>query len=113
MLLGNYDKTAKLDADIHKALVKKFGEDLVFRTTIARSVKHRESTLYRRTIFEHSPTDQASIQYAELVKEMINRGAKGAFGATLNPLPDETALGRMAPEVSETQEPALGRVSNG
>ena len=94
VLLGNYDKTAKLDADIHKALVKKFGEDLVFRTTIARSVKHRESTLYRKTIFEHAPNDQASIQYADLVKEMINRGAKGAFGATLNPLPDETALER-------------------
>src|SRR6202012_5615112 len=113
VLLGNYDKTAKLDADIHKALVKKFGEDLVFRTTIARSVKHRESTLYRRTIFEHAPSDQASIQYAELVKEMINRGAKGAFGATLNPLPDKTALVRMATDATDTEEPEIGRIMNG
>ena len=30
------------------------------------------------------------------MKEMINRGAKGAFSATLNPLPDENALGRIA-----------------
>jgi chromosome partitioning protein len=97
VLLGNYDRTAKLDKDIHRALVDKFGEDLVFRTTIARSVKHRESTLYRRTIFEHAPGDQASMQYAELLKELINRGAKGAFSATLNPLPDENALGRIAP----------------
>lgn len=113
VLLGNYDKTAKLDADIHKALVKKFGEELVFNTTIARSVKHRESTLYRRTIFEHAPTDQASIQYAELVKEMINRGAKGAFGATLNPLPDQNALGRVAPETPDADDPTLGRIMNG
>lgn len=113
VLLGNFDKTAKLDADIHKVLVKKFGEDLVFKTTIARSVKHRESTLYRRTIFEHAPNDQASIQYAELVKEMINRGAKGAFGATLNPLPDESALGRMAPENGEAELPSLERTVNG
>jgi len=113
VLLGNYDKTAKLDADIHKALVKKFGEDLVFKTTIARSVKHRESTLYRRTIFEHAPSDQASVQYAELVKEMINRGAKGAFGATINPLPDSTALGRMASENGEPENTILGRIVNG
>ena len=113
VLLGNYDKTAKLDADIHKALVKKFGEELVFRTTIARSVKHRESTLYRRTIFEHAPHDQASEQYGELVKEMINRGAKGAFGATLNPLPDQGALVRMAPENGEGGNPILEKIVNG
>ena len=113
VLLGNYDKTAKLDADIHKELVKRFGEDLVFRTTIARSVKHRESSIYRRTIFEHAPNDQASAQYADLVKEMINRGAKGEFGATLNPLPDESALVRMSPEKQEIAEVELGRIANG
>lgn len=113
VLLGNYDKTAKLDADIHKALVKKFGEELVFRTTIARSVKHRESTLYRRTIFEHAPKDQASLQYLDVIKEMVNRGAKGAIGATLNPLPDENALGRIAPEDSDFEEPNLGSIVNG
>lgn len=113
VLLGNYDKTTKLDADIHKALVKKFGDELVFRTTIARSVKHREATVHQKTIFEHAPGDQASEQYAELVTEMINRGAKGAFGATLNPLPDESALRRMAPETSEVEQPTLQRTVNG
>src|SRR3954447_7469132 len=115
VLLGNYDRTAKLDKDIHRALVDKFGEDLVFRTTIARSVKHRESTLYRKTIFEHAPTDQASLQYAELLKEMLNRGAKGAFSATLNPLPDENALGRIAPDdgIDSLDEVEVGSVANG
>ena len=116
VLLGNYDRTAKLDKDIHRALVDKFGEDLVFRTTIARSVKHRESTLYRKTIFEHAPTDQASLQYAELLKEMLNRGAKGAFRATLNPLPDENALGRIAPPddgQDGLDEAEVGSVVNG
>src|SRR5262245_27281618 len=112
VLLGNYDKTAKLDKDIHRALVTKFGEDLVFRTTIARSVKHRESTLYRRTIFEHAPEDQASLQYAELLKELVNRGAKGAFSATMNPLPDQNALGRIASDDELGLERA-GSVVNG
>ena len=112
VLLGNYDKTAKLDKDIHKALVAKFGEDLVFQTTIARSVKHRESTLYRKTIFEHAPNDQASLQYSELLREMINRGAKGAFKQTLNPLPDENALQRIAP-IEELEDFDRGSVVNG
>ncbi len=116
VLLGNFDRTAKLDADIHKMLVQRFGEELVFRTTIARSVKHRESTLHRKTIFEHAAGDQASLQYIELVKEMINRGAKGEFKATLNPLPDEDALSRVVPPTEEIEGldgAGLGRIANG
>jgi chromosome partitioning protein len=84
----------------------------VFRTTIPRSVKHRESTLYRRTIFEHAPGDQASLQYAELLRELLNRGAKGALKATLNPLPDENAMGRIVADDGQ-EEAVLGSVVNG
>ena len=102
----------ELDKDIHRALVDKFGEDLVFRTTIARSVKHRESTLYRKTIFEHAPGDQASRQYAELLKEMINRGRKGAFSARSIRFPTRTLSGRIAPD-DGLDEIEVGSVVNG
>ena len=75
-------------------------------------MKHRESTLYRKTIFEHAPGDQASVQYMELLKEMINRGGKGAFNATLNPLPGADALGRIAPD-DGLDEIDVGSVVNG
>ena len=46
---------------------------------------------------------EQAAQYAALVKEMVNRGAKGAFGATLNPLPDvktvEQVIGEDVAEV--------------
>lgn len=96
VLLGNFDKSASLDREIHAMLIKKFGEELVFQTTIARSVRHREATLYQRTIFEHPDSDAHANQYVDLVREMINRGQKGISGSTLNPLPDEEALARVA-----------------
>lgn len=96
VLLGNYDKSAKLDSDIHEMLKTRFGEQLVFQTTIGRSVKHREATVYCRTIFEHVRGTPPSEQFIELVKEMINRGQKSRTGNTSNPLPDNEALGRLA-----------------
>lgn len=95
VLLGNYDRSAKLDSDIHGILKKRFGEQLVFRTTIGRSVKHREATVYCRTIFEHVRGSPPSNQYLELASELINRGQKSQIGATTNPLPDGEALERL------------------
>ena len=60
----------------------------MFATTIGRSVRYREANMMRLTIFEHPQGQEQAGQFVALVKEMINRGAKGAFGATLNPLPD-------------------------
>lgn len=93
VLLGNFDKSAKLDRDIHSYLIKQFGDNIVFQTTISRAVKHREATIHRKTIFEHAPGDQASIQYLDLVRELINRGTKSPRGLTERKLPDENALG--------------------
>ena len=67
----------------------------MFATTIARSVRYREATMGRITIFEHPEGREQAEQYLALVKEMINRGAKGSFGATLNPLPDAAAVERV------------------
>jgi hypothetical protein len=52
VLLGNYDRTATLDKDIHNMLKKRFGEEVVFNTTIGRSVRMREATVRGLTIFE-------------------------------------------------------------
>ena len=73
VLLGNYDITAKLDSDIHNMLSRKFGKGLIFDVKISRSVKHREATVYGRTIVEHAPEQQAAAQFLALVKEVAAR----------------------------------------
>lgn len=73
VLLGNYDTTAKLDSDIHNMLSRKFGNGLIFDVKINRSVKHREATVYGRTIFEHAPDTQPATQFATLVHEVVRR----------------------------------------
>lgn len=93
VLLGNYDRSTSLDREIHSLLKKKFGEQLVFRTTIGRSVRHRESTVMQTTIFEHPEGQPQAEQFLELVREMMSRSAQGA---TVMPLPDVNALGSVA-----------------
>jgi len=73
VLLGNFDARPKLDNDIQQMLIRKFGEDVVFSTTINRSVKHREASIYGQTIFEHAPDHQAAEQYLEFAREVIGR----------------------------------------
>lgn len=104
VLLGNYDRTTSLDKQVHDLLKTRFTPALVFATTIARSVRYREASMGRVTIFEHPQGQEQAGQYVALVKEMINRGAKGAFGATTNPLPDvrtvEQVIGEEPSEVA-------------
>lgn len=108
VLLGNFDRTTSLDRQVHEFLRTRFTPALVFGTTISRSVRYREATMGRITIFEHSEGREQANQYVTLVKEMINRGAKGAFGATVNPLPDREMVRRVIGE-----DEARPEVSNG
>lgn len=73
VLLGNYDPRAKLDRDIQKMLAGMFTEDLLFQTVIGRSVKHREATVYGKTIFEHASNEPASQQFNAIAKEIVDR----------------------------------------
>lgn len=82
VLLGNYDAVAKLDSDIHKMLSRKFGGNLIFDTTINRSVKHREATVYGQTIFEHAQGQQAANQFQTLTREVVAR-LEAEQGSTL------------------------------
>jgi chromosome partitioning protein len=72
VLIGNFDTRPKLDNDIQKMLAQKFGKDL-FTTLIHRSVKHREASVYGRTIFEHAGDQQAAEQFASLAREILAR----------------------------------------
>jgi chromosome partitioning protein len=87
VLLGNFDSRPKLDSDIQKMLSQKFGGDLVFSTVIHRSVKHREASIYGRTIFEHADGQQASEQYLELAREVMTRLQK-SLQVTKSPQPE-------------------------
>ena len=100
VLLGNFDKSTKLDRQIGEYLEKKFGENAVFKTSIARGVKMRELTFAQKTVFEFSEAAQQAEQFESLVKEMINRASKGVN--TTAPIPE---LSEVAKRVEETQIP--------
>lgn len=95
VLLGNYDRTATLDRQIHEMLKKRFGEAVVFNTTIGRSVRMRDATVRGVTIFELPEAQAQADQFLKLIHEMLNRGSKRA-DQTLNPLPDEQVFGKVA-----------------
>lgn len=95
VLLGNYDRTAILDRDIHQMLKKRFGEEVVFNTTIGRSVRMRDATVRGMTIFELPEAQAQSQQFVTLIQEMLNRGSKPKE-ATLKPLPDDAIFGKVA-----------------
>lgn len=86
VLLGNFDARPKLDNDIQKMLTQKFGESVVFGTTIHRSVKHREASVYGKTIFEHAPEHPAAEQFRSLAGEILERLGPAAEGEAPAPL---------------------------
>ncbi len=96
-----FDRTTSLDRQVHEFLRNRFTPALVFGTTISRSVRYREAAMGRITIFEHPEGRDQAGQFTALVREMINRGAKGAFGATINPLPDQATVRRVIGEEPE------------
>lgn len=73
VLLGNFAPRTRLDEDIQKMLNGKFGAKIVFSTVIHRSVKHREASIYGKSIFEHAPGQQAAEQFGSLAKEVMKR----------------------------------------
>jgi chromosome partitioning protein len=85
VLLGNYDSRPKLDSDIQKMLASKFGSELIFSTVIHRSVKHREASIYNRTIFEHAEGQQAADQFRALAREVLARLEKASQAAKASP----------------------------
>lgn len=73
VLLGRMHPRAKLDADIFAMLGDAFGQDRVFETTIAETVRHREATVYCKTILEHAPGEPAADQFRGVARELLAR----------------------------------------
>ena len=73
VLLGNFNHVAKLDRDLYERLRETYGDGVMFKATVNTSVRHREATVYNRTIFEHAPNQPASRQFAEVARELIAR----------------------------------------
>ena len=113
VLLGNFDRSAKLDSQLHALLIKKFGETAVFQSTIGRSVRMRELTVLNRTVFEHEPAAAQGEQFLSLVREMINRASKGEN--TTKPLPkiEEVISHAATQDVDFTVTPQMLEVGNG
>lgn len=72
VVLGNFDSRAKLDSDVRAMLVAKFGARM-FQTVIHRSVRHREATVYGRTVVEHAEGESAALQFLALTDEVLAR----------------------------------------
>ncbi len=81
VLLGKFDTRTKLDRDIQKMLSKEVGGDF-FETLIHDSVKHREATVYTKTIFEHADGTQSADQFRALTREVISRVEKALAAET-------------------------------
>ncbi len=93
VLLGNFNHVAKLDRELYQRLGDTYGEGVMFGTTVNTSVRHREATVYNRTIFEHAPDQPASKQFLKVAQELIERiesweaerAGVGAGGLTIEP----------------------------
>lgn len=72
VVLGNYDSTTTLDKDVYRMLEERFAERMC-KTVIGRSVKFREATAFKKTLYEHAPTSQAAKQARELTRELASR----------------------------------------
>lgn len=94
VLVGNFDRSAKLDSDIVAMLGQTFREHLIFQTTISRSVKHREATVYGKTIFEHAGDQPSAEQYLDVAGEIVARikRAEEAETATTKPEPEARVM---------------------
>ena len=99
VLLGNFNPVAKLDRDLYERLRETYGEGVMFQSTVNASVRHREATVYNRTIFEHAPKQPASKQFADVAGELVARIASW----------EAERRGEQSAEVMEPAEP-VGRV---
>ena len=73
VLLTMYDARTSLSKEVVQE-VRGYFKEVAFNTIIPRNVKLSEAPSYGISIFELEPTSKGAIAYAELAKEVINRG---------------------------------------
>ena len=72
VLLGNNHKTTKLDQQIYGMLQDSFSK-LLFQTCISATVRHRECTIYGKSILEQEPDGNAAAEFRTLAREVLGR----------------------------------------
>jgi chromosome partitioning protein len=72
LVLTMFDKRNKLSMEIKKELQQSFGADL-FDTVIPRSVRFAEAPSFGQSIFEYSPSTDASRSYKKLADEIMDK----------------------------------------
>jgi chromosome partitioning protein len=65
--------------DFEREIRAMFG-DLVFKTTVPRSVKFEEANARRETIFEHARLSPGALAYEALTSEVMSRGREQEIG---------------------------------
>src|SRR3954469_9619886 len=73
VLITMHDDRTRLSQDVERELRDHFPE-LVFRTVIPRSVRVAEAPSYGLPVSEHAPASRGSLAYAELAREVAERG---------------------------------------
>lgn len=67
-----HDKRTNIAKDVVKRIKSVFG-DRVFKTIVSKSVKLEESPAYKESIYTFAPHSVGSLQYQEVVKEIMDR----------------------------------------
>lgn len=76
ILVGAYDKSTVLDAEIYAKLKRQFGDHLS-PVKVTRGVRLRESFSYHLSIFEHAPESDQAKQFRAFVRQVVDGVSKG------------------------------------
>ena len=109
VLVGNFDRSARLDQDIYEQLRSKFGEQMS-AVKVTRGVRMRELPSFQTTIFEHDPKCDQAEQYRDFCREVIKRIERRERGVAEAVAP---TVNSAQPSGSVQTEHTVGEMSNG
>ncbi|MEE4272163.1 MAG: ParA family protein [Thermoanaerobaculales bacterium] len=72
VLVTMFDRRTILSRQVTEEIAGVFG-DLVFNTTITKSVRLEESPAHQTSIFEHAPSSSGAYEYYRLCEEVLER----------------------------------------
>lgn len=72
VIITLHDKRTNIAKDVVKRIKNVFG-NRVFKTIVSKSVKLEESPAYKESIYTFAPNSIGSVQYREVIKEIMDR----------------------------------------
>ena len=72
ILITLFDRRTILAKQVRQEILNVFG-DLVFDTSISKSVRLEESPAHRSSIFAHAPSSSGAYEYYKLCEEVLQR----------------------------------------